>query len=73
MPDAQPQIAWDEVKSSNIAAIARGSDGVYVRFNSGAEWFYPGVGDSLWAAFQGAESKGKFFAENIKPYGGQRL
>ena len=64
------------VTSSNIAAIGRDeATGVMVvNFTNGGSYQYRGVPVSVFNEFLAAESKGKFFASQIKgKYEGSRL
>ena len=56
------------VESSNIARIGWDAEsGLRIEFKpSGAAYTYPGVSFDVWNDFQESESKGKFFAANIK-------
>lgn len=56
------------VTSSNIESIGRDeATGVMrVQFSNGGLYEYAGVPVSTWNEFMGAESKGKYFAQNIK-------
>jgi hypothetical protein len=63
---------WQSVESSNIDAIAFDREPeaqlveLWVRFKTGASYSYVGVPLSTAEDFLAAQSKGKFFAENIK-------
>ncbi len=61
-------VTWQSVESSNIAQIGydAGTWELMVRFNSGAEYVYSNVPDSVFTGFLDADSKGKFLNENIK-------
>lgn len=56
------------VASSNISAIGYdpSSETLEVEFNSGAVYQYTGVSQGEYDGFIGADSKGKYFAANIK-------
>lgn len=76
--DAGPE--WVPVESSNFDAVrwtrsSEGADGeLQVRFKSGVAWAYAAVPESLWVQLQAADSKGSFFARNIKPrFEGRKL
>lgn len=57
------------VESSNIAAIGYDGDNaaLYVQFTSGKTYEYPSVPPEVFAAFEKAESKGRFFAAEVRP------
>ena len=65
------EIQWTPVTSSNIAAIGSrnyqtdGKADLFVRFNSGAEYVYHEVPQTVVQEFMDSESKGKFLNENI--------
>jgi hypothetical protein len=54
------------VESSNITAIGHSDEGLVVEFKGGNRYRYAGVPADTFAAFQASESKGKFFAAEIK-------
>lgn len=56
--------------SSNIAGIGYDAEAKTLRvvFKGGATYEYENVPSDKWAAFQTAESKGKYLAAEIKPY-----
>ena len=58
----------EHVSSSVIDTIGydKASNRLYVRFNSGWEYVYPGVPRQVYAAFREAPSKGQFFNYVIK-------
>lgn len=69
---APPAIALTPVESSRIAAIGHEGDVLAVQFKRkdgslGPTYHYPGVGADVYAAFNEAESKGKFFESNVRP------
>jgi len=55
-------------KSSNIKAVGYDEDTLtlYVEFVNGGRYTYEGVPLELFDAFKEAESKGRFFFQNIK-------
>jgi hypothetical protein len=55
-----------KVDSSNIAFIGWADSKMVVEFKNGSKYEYPGVDEKLFKCFLAAESKGKFFAQNIK-------
>ena len=56
-----------QVESSNIKSIGWNEDKLYVRFKSSERLYcYQGVKKDLYEAFLNAESKGRFFCENVK-------
>jgi len=59
---------WDTVESSNINMM--GYDAVtmelHVKFNSGTEYVYSGIGADVYGGLMRAPSKGKFLAAEIK-------
>lgn len=57
---------WINVISSSIAAIKYLNLSLGVRFNSGAEYVYAGVSESLFEQFTNAPSKGEFLNMEIK-------
>jgi hypothetical protein len=62
------KIELKEVKSSNIQAIGydKESKKLHVRFTGGNVYEYTAVPQELFESFFTSESKGKFFAVNIK-------
>jgi len=61
-------IEWTDVDSSNVAAIGYDEEdnSLFVRFNSGQEYVYYNVPVETVAAFNDADSKGKYLNERIK-------
>ena len=61
---------WQEVKSSNIDAIAYDEDEkeLHVRFKSGAEYVYFDVSPVVFQGLKDADSKGKYLNEHIKSF-----
>lgn len=62
-------IEWDPVKSSNIDAVGYSKDNLdelYIRFKNGVVYCYNKVPDDIYEGLMAAESKGKYFTENIK-------
>lgn len=61
--------------SSNIAKIAHdGKDTLQVEFNTGHVYEYPGVPLEKYHEFRKADSKGSYFAANIKrQYNGRKV
>lgn len=69
--DEPPSYVWDvwyPVKSSNIDAVRyNGTEqALFVRFHTQAVYRYAFVPESVFLAFMAAESKGQFFAREIK-------
>lgn len=62
------KIPMTPVKSSNIAEFGYSVERqtLAVKFGSGDVWHYPGVPFDLAEKFSEAESKGKFYYQNIK-------
>jgi hypothetical protein len=60
--------ALQPVTSSAISDIGYSPDiqTLFIRFPSGNVYSYPEVSNDLWAQFQAAESKGKFYGQAIK-------
>lgn len=54
------------VASSNITAIGLDDDGLIVEFKGGGRYRYANVTPDTFAAFVASESKGKWFASEIK-------
>jgi hypothetical protein len=63
------------VKSSNIKSIGRSENSIMeVEFSTGTVYQYKDLPKEVYDAFMNAESKGKFFATNIRPkYKGIKL
>lgn len=60
---------WIAVDSSCLSRIRRvGQDVECTLLLSGKTYRYLGVPESVWTAFQGAESKGTFYNHVIKNY-----
>lgn len=57
---------YQEVKSSNIAALAHENDTLGVKFKNGTEYHYQGVSSSTFEKVVGAASVGRTFNELIK-------
>lgn len=59
------------VTSSNIAAIGYSASErvLHVEFIGGRIYEYEGVPETMYTAFMGADSPGKFFAKNIRAGG----
>ena len=57
-----------DISSSTIKAVVYNSDtrNLFIRFQTGAEWVYEGVPSLIFDHFMKSESKGQFFAKNIK-------
>lgn len=68
-------IQWQQVDSSNIAAVAYDADEkrIFVQFKDGAEWAYDNCSQGLYDTFTKAPSIGKFFHSNIKTHSAERL
>ena len=56
------------VDSSMISSIGYDfqSSTLEVEFKNGVVWDYPGFPEYLWYEFETADSKGKYFRQNIK-------
>ena len=54
-----------KVQSSMISEINYGEKRLTVVFNNGSEYVYEGVPVNIYEDFSKAESKGKYFHENI--------
>ncbi len=54
-----------KVQSSTISEINYDGKALAVTFNNGREYVYEGVSKELYEEFAKAESKGKYFHENI--------
>ena len=54
-----------KVQSSTISEINYGEKRLTVVFNNGSEYAYEGVSAKIYEDFSKAESKGKYFHENI--------
>jgi len=54
------------VASSNIAHAGHEDDTLFLKFNSGAVYKYPGVPADIYHALVTAESAGKFFHREIR-------
>lgn len=62
------------VESSNLKSVGWEDDTLEVEFAKGRIYQYTGVPASMYLALMQAESKGKFFAENIRDaYSYQRI
>ncbi|MBA7580346.1 hypothetical protein ES708_22237 [subsurface metagenome] len=61
-------IRWDTVESSNINMVGYDAEleELHVKFNSGTEYVYSGVGAEVYGGLMRAPSKGKFLAAEIK-------
>ena len=55
------------VQSSNIAAVAHHDGALFVKFNSGKVWKYPGVPVSAYNEMLLSGSVGSYFARHVKP------
>ena len=54
-----------KVKSSTISEINYDGKLLTITFNNGSEYVYEGVSVKIYEDFSKAESKGKYFHENI--------
>ena len=54
-----------KVQSSTISEINYDGKLLTVIFNNGSEYVYEGVSEKIYEDFSKAESKGKYFHENI--------
>lgn len=61
-------VPWNPVKSSNIQALAYDltSKKMYVRFKSGAEYFYENVPADIFHAIETSRSVGGKFSELVR-------
>lgn len=55
-----------KVESSNIEAIGYETDVLYIQFKTGDLYSYSPVTEEMYNELMAAESKGKYFAANIK-------
>lgn len=55
-----------DVSSSNIAKAGYDGESLYLLFNSGIAYRYPGVSQSLYNALVSADSVGSFFHRAIR-------
>ena len=60
----------DPVVSSNLAYVGYVDErkDLFVKFKNGALWVYHGVPAEEWTGLMAAESKGSYFARNIKKW-----
>jgi hypothetical protein len=56
---------WQAVDSSAIQAVKHDSDGMHIRYASGAEYVHRGVSQSTFEAFLQADSHGRYFSAHI--------
>lgn len=61
------------VQSSNIAAIGHDGKTLEVEFTNGSVYQYEGVSAETFRKFSESESKGRFFAQNIRALPSKRL
>lgn len=62
------------VSSSNIAAVGHEGDTLTIQFRNGTTWQYRGVPPLVYQSLMSSESRGKFFAQHIRPaYGGEKV
>ena len=54
-----------KVQSSTISEINYDGKLLTITFNNGSEYIYEGVSEKIYEDFSKAESKGKYFHENI--------
>ena len=54
-----------KVQSSTISEINYDGKLLTITFNNGSEYVYEGVSEKIYEDFSKAESKGKYFHENI--------
>lgn len=60
------------VSSSDLSSVGYEDDTLYIRFNSGATYYYRNVPESVYINLMNAPSKGKYFHAHIKgvyPFG----
>ncbi len=64
-------LKWKQVESSAIKAVAydRTQRLLYVEFNHGGRYTYPGIGYHRYNKLIHAESVGKYYNEAIRPKG----
>ena len=57
-----------DISSSTIKSVVYNSDtrNLFIRFQTGSSWVYEGVPSLIFDHFMKSESKGQFFAKNIK-------
>ncbi len=58
------------VESTMIESVGHDdeADELYIRFNAGSIYVFPGVGREVFEALLAAGSKGTYFNERIKPF-----
>jgi hypothetical protein len=68
LPSNEPEIAMLPARSTMANAVGHDSDRqlLQVEFQTGAIYQYEDVATETWAALQAADSKGKFFHQEIK-------
>ncbi len=59
-------LLFENVESSTINSIAYEGTELFVKFTSGSTYKYKDVPKELFESLKTAESKGRFFATNIK-------
>ena len=66
-------IEYKPVKSSNLSSVGKEGGDLYIKFNGGQHWKYPGAA-SHYDALIGADSPGRHFSQNIRAqYKGEKL
>jgi hypothetical protein len=63
------------VSSSNVASIgfSKANNSIYVRFNNGSLYVYPGQNEQTFNNFLDSPSKGKFVWANLRGHGESRI
>lgn len=64
--DAARVIETTPVESSSLAEYGYGDGTLAVKFPNGHIYHYPGVPERLWREFQMIQSKGQFYAREIR-------
>ena len=63
---AEPSVIMQKVNSSAIEKIGYQNNELFIKFITGKMYIYNGVPTNIYNKFINAESKGKFFINNIK-------
>lgn len=61
---AHPELT--PVTSSNLSGIAHHEGALFVKFNNGSVWKYPGVPPAHFEEMKTAESVGRYFNAHVK-------
>lgn len=59
-------VEYQDVESSNVAAVGHNMGDLYVKFKNGSEYKYDNVPESEYQALLSAASVGKYLNSNIK-------